>query len=1005
MTLKTSCLILMILFLASLAHASGDRSWHDRYFDKEWVLTPTPDEVLVLYRDDATAAQRAVVVQNENLTDLHAYNELYRTAVYTIATGESAESAAARLSGRPEIEACVPAVRDQEGFTKYYIPEQLTVQFPKHLSDVTCRAHIADAGSEVIQDYWTPGYYRITTPADQDVFAAIRAWYDRSTVLFAEPAYMCYNDALHVPNDPLFPDQWHLRNTGQGSGWTPGADVQAVDAWDISTGNPNVLVVVIDTGMDLSHEDLMPNLLPRLGEDWDFADGGDTSPDDEGDHGTACSGIAVGVQDNGLGVSGIAPNCQIMPLRINLSSGMNANRADAINYAASRRAEFDGLVMSNSWKMSSGDFSAVEAAVQNADALDCVVCFASGNDNGAVSYPAKYPETIAVGASSPCDERKSPSSCDGESFWGSNYGAEQDVVAPGVIITTTDRSGGVGYSSGDYYSSFNGTSSACPLAAGICALIYSVNPSLTHDEVRQILRDTAEDEVGPPAEDTPGWDPYMGWGRVNAYEAVVAASTGFGQLAGNVTNASNGGTPLEGATVLIEQAEVSGQTNAEGDYLIHVQPGIYYVTASHPSFDPATYADIEIVSGEVFTLNFSLADIGGPAISEVTEHRSTEDEAGPYPTEATVTDFSALSAVDLTYRVNGGPWNTLPMSSAGGDLYAIDIPGQSYFAHVEYYVRAEDIVNNEAVDPPGAPADVYDFWVAPKTDLLAEDNETGAPDWTHEVVSGGFIDQWHLSTTRNHTPAGTTSWKCGDTGAGDYGNLLDAGLLSPPFLLDGLDTQLTYWQWIDAEVSGSYPGYAYDGGIVELSIDGGPFVQIFPEGGYTFQVREGGTPGPFEPESWFFSGSYDWHEVVFDLSGFSGTAQLRWRFGSDGSAAGEGWYVDDVLVDGFVIDYSDAPEQDRVQARLQLLMPDPNPFTSLTVLRYQLPRTSDVLLRVFNLEGRVVRTLAVGSQNAGWHTVTWDGRDDEARPVASGVYLTHLTMDKSAVTRKIMLAR
>lgn len=1005
MTLKTSCLILMFLFLASLAHASGDRSWHDLYFDKEWVLTPTPDEVLILYRAGTNAAQRAVLVRDENLTGLHAYNEFYRTAVYTIAVGEDAVAAAARLSARAEIEACVPAVRDQEGYTKYYIPKQLTVQFSKHLSDEACRARITDAGSEVIQDYWTPGYYRITTPADKDVFASIRTWYECPNALFAEPAYMCYNDALHVPNDPLFPDQWHLQNPGQEPQWTPGADVQAVDAWDVTTGNPNVLVVVIDTGMDLSHEDLLPNLLPRLDEDWDFADAGDPSPDDEGDHGTACSGIAVGVQDNSLGVSGIAPNCQIMPLRINLSSGMNANRADAINYAASRRSEFDGLVMSNSWKMSSGDFTAVEAAVQNADLLDCVVCFASGNDNGAVSYPAKYPETIAVGASSPCDERKSPSSCDGESFWGSNYGAEQDVVAPGVIITTTDRSGGVGYSSGDYYSGFNGTSAACPLAAGICALIYSVNPSLTHDEVRQILRETAEDQVGPPQEDTPGWDPYMGWGRVNAYEAVIAASTGYGQLAGNVTNASNGGTPLEGATVLAEQAESSDQTDADGDYLIHVPPGIYTVTASHPSFEPATYADIEVLAGEATTLDFSLTDLGSPAISDVTERRSTEDEVGPYPTEATVTDFSALSMVELVYHVNGGPWITVAMAPGGGDLFAADIPGQSYFAHVEYYVHAEDIVNNEAFDPPGAPTDVYDFWVAPKTDLLAEDNETGAPDWTHEVVTGGFIDQWHLSTQRNHTAEGTTSWKCGDTGTGDYGNLLDAGLLSAPFPLHGLDTQLTYWQWIDAEVSGSYPGYAYDGGRVELSVDGGPFEQIFPEGGYTYQVREGGTPGPFEAESWFFSGSFDWHEVVFDLSGYEGTAQLRWRFGSDGAAAGEGWYVDDVLVDGFLIDYSDAPDQAIARARLQLRMPDPNPFASRTVLRYQLPRTSDVLLRVFNLEGRVVRTLAVGSQDSGWHTIAWDGRDDETRPVASGVYLTHLQVGAEEVTRKIMLAR
>jgi len=173
--------------------------------------------------------------------------------------------------------------------------------------------------------------------------------------------------------------------------------------------------------------------------------------------------------------------------------------------------------------MSSGDFTAVENAVVNADELDCVVCFATGNDNGPVRYPAKYEQTIAVGATSPCDERKRPGSCDGEG-WGSNYGPENDVVAPGVKIYTTDRSGGAGYSSGNYFATFNGTSSATPLVAGICALILSANPGLTNDEVRAILQGSAEDQVGPPNEDVPGWDQYMGWGRVNAYQAVLLAS-------------------------------------------------------------------------------------------------------------------------------------------------------------------------------------------------------------------------------------------------------------------------------------------------------------------------------------------------------------------------------------------------------------------------------------------------------------------------------------------------
>jgi len=695
--------------------------------------------------------------------------------------------------------------------------------------------------------------------------------------------------------------------------------------------------------------------------------------------------------------------CRLMPLRVNLSSGQNANRADAINYAASRRAEFDGLVMSNSWIMSSGDFTSVQLACENAHALDCVVCFASGNDNGDIRYPAKYPETIAVGASSPCDERKSPSSCDGETHWGSNYGPEQDIVAPGVKIYTTDRAGSSGYSSGDYFDEFNGTSSACPLAAGICALIYSANPALSNEEVREILRETAEDEVGPPGEDTPGWDPYMGWGRVNAYEAVLAAGTGFGQIAGTVTNASNGYTPIEGATVEAIEPERSTETDEFGTYVLNIAPGTYTMRASHPSFETVTAPDINIPEGETVTLNFQLNDIGGPEITGTTELRSTEDTVGPYTVESTVTDFTQLSSVRLYYRIHGGPWYVLNMLSAGGDLHAADIPGQMHNTYIEYYVRAEDLVHNASTVPPGAPDVLYDFWVAPIGEVLADDMETGAPDWTHEAVTSGFSDQWHLSTQRNHTSGGVTSWKCGDTGDGNYANLLDAALVTPAVDL-ALDSSLRYWQWIDAEESSVYPGYAYDGGLIELSAEGGEWTQITPIGGYTHLIRTGSTAGPFAADTPVFSGAVDWHEVELDLSGYEGSVQIRFRFGTDGADVREGWFIDDVMLDGFLIDLS-AAELERAPLALHLAAADPNPFRNATVLRYQLPQATEVSLQVFDLGGRLVRTLVSGPQTPGRYALSWNGRDDGARPVPSGVYLTRLSAGNASTTGKVMITR
>ena len=517
-----ACFLLLAGWVWPAAAAEIDRSWYDPYFDKQWVLTADADELLVLFAESASPSDREAVALAAGLTEAQPFDPESRTALYR--TAGSAEEVAAAVSLRNEVVGATPAVRDGEGFVKYYVAGQLTVQFAHELGDAECRARIAAHGATVLEDYWTPGYYKIEVPEGSELFAELRAWNLREDVLFVEPVYMCYDDALHVPNDPLYSNQWGMNNSGAGP-WLETADVRANEVWEITKGDPSVLIVVIDTGLDMAHEDLAAQVIPRNGHDWDFSSAASSVPDDTGNHGTACSGIAVGIQDNAKGVSGICPECSLMPLKVDLSTGQNPNRADAINYAASRKAEFTGVVISCSWRMSSGDFTAVQAAVQNAWNSGCVLCFSSGNGNTPiVEYPARYPECIAVGATSPCDERKNPGSCDGETWWGSSWGPEQEVMAPGVLITTTDRSGSAGYDPGNYTNSFNGTSSACPLAAGVAGLIWSANPSLTNQQVREALRENADDQVGPPNEDAPGWDPFFGHGRVNALRAVEAVS-------------------------------------------------------------------------------------------------------------------------------------------------------------------------------------------------------------------------------------------------------------------------------------------------------------------------------------------------------------------------------------------------------------------------------------------------------------------------------------------------
>jgi Peptidase family C25/Propeptide_C25/Peptidase family C25, C terminal ig-like domain/FlgD Ig-like domain len=275
--------------------------------------------------------------------------------------------------------------------------------------------------------------------------------------------------------------------------------------------------------------------------------------------------------------------------------------------------------------------------------------------------------------------------------------------------------------------------------------------------------------------------------------------------------------------------------------------------------------------------------------------------------------------------------------------------------------------------------------------------------WDHYVVSGTFTDQWHLSTQRNHTTNGSQSWKCGVDGAGDYANLLDAGLTTPPAHITG-EGELKFWMWIDSEISSAYPDRAYDGGLVEMSVDGGAFTQITPVGGYSHTIRPGSTPGPFAEHTPVFAGTSDWTEVSFDLGDTSGEVVFRFRFGSDGASGGEGWYIDDLEIMGLA-DLSAAPGRDLAITRLQLSAPQPNPLRGAGRISFALPEAGEAALKVYDASGRLVRTLLSGELAAGEHHVSWDGNDNDARPVTSGLYYIRLSNASDQRIRSTVLMR
>jgi predicted outer membrane repeat protein len=337
------------------------------------------------------------------------------------------------------------------------------------------------------------------------------------------------NDTIK-PDDIYFDNQWHLDK------------IRAPEAWVYTAGDPNIIVAILDDGIYINHPDLKNNIwtnkdeIPGNGIDddgngqkddihgWDFCDNyNNVNPSYDGDaHGTACAGLIAAQGNNGIGVSGIAWNCTIMPIRIVKSSNFIKDEtiATALRYAAVSGAD----ILSNSWGGNTPApviYSAIKDITKpngiGRNGKGCLVFFSSGNwsNGGPVVYPAKYSEGIAIGATN-----------ENDTVWTySGSGLELDFVTPSGDtnlkgnIWTTDLPGSAGFNNRntnilDYTDKMGGTSASCPIAAGVAALVLSINPNLTNNEAESILRDSVRD-LGPS-----GWDASYGYGCLDVYNAV-----------------------------------------------------------------------------------------------------------------------------------------------------------------------------------------------------------------------------------------------------------------------------------------------------------------------------------------------------------------------------------------------------------------------------------------------------------------------------------------------------
>ena len=322
----------------------------------------------------------------------------------------------------------------------------------------------------------------LNVPAGQTeaVLAALR---QDPGIEYAEPDALA--QAAFVPNDPyvVSGQEWHLQR------------VQALSAWDYTTGNPGTVIAVIDSGINAAHPDLAGRVLPG----YDFLNN-DTDTSDSFGHGTAVAGVVLAAGDNDQGVAGVAYGCSVLPVKVVDDSGFAtySDIAEGIRYATDQGARVINISIAGSTASST-----LQDAVDYAWSHNVLVVAAAGNNaNNVPQYPAACEHVVAVSATEPDDSLA----------YFSSYGSYVTLSAPGDNIWTTQRD------LSNPYGSWRGTSFASPIVAATAALVASANPALANADVVGVLEATADD-IGAP-----GYDTAYGYGRVNVLRAVTTAN-------------------------------------------------------------------------------------------------------------------------------------------------------------------------------------------------------------------------------------------------------------------------------------------------------------------------------------------------------------------------------------------------------------------------------------------------------------------------------------------------
>lgn len=425
-----------------------------------------------------------------------------------------AASCSAQLLGISEVEFTSPVFQGQDGGW-IIMTEDVLVRFkPEYLNARAAILSKLAPSLQVIEENFgnMPGAYKLRSSSRSgfEVLAGANRLAEDSRIEWSEPDAQFTGRSDLIPTDPFFSSEsWGIRNLGQYGG-TVNMDMDGDLAWNTTIGNPNIKVLIIDTGVQQNHPDI--NQLP--GADFTGEGGGGGPVNACDNHGTAVAGCVSAIMNNSLGSVGIAPGCRVLSARTFISlpsctgswTTQSSWTVNALTWGEAQGAR----VSNNSNQYGSYASNAIDAKYQ-LTYNNGMVHFASAGNNSSsiITYPASLAVVNAVAALAPTGTLASFS----------NYGNGLDFAAPGAYIFTTDRTGNDGYGGGPSpfsdYALVDGTSFASPYAAGVAALILSRNSNLTPAQVEGLLQVSCRD-LGAT-----GYDTQFGWGFVNAYSAFI----------------------------------------------------------------------------------------------------------------------------------------------------------------------------------------------------------------------------------------------------------------------------------------------------------------------------------------------------------------------------------------------------------------------------------------------------------------------------------------------------